>query len=242
MRLLNHLANVITITAVAITATACSYTNHFLSEDEKQEAAKGAYHHVEDLNVSEYDSWTYINLMTGKTVTLRDNTTWIYPKSGRKKEATAAPEIPMPWHIAIHRYEFKTNNATALNTHTDSFKDINTPPEGRYQADEAITYEEERLKSDNKKPYLLLNMDLTHMMDGDVGYAQKAVINRTLCESIKRTETGSMPPYLYSTAKDVLVLKWENGDWAKIQITRAYKSTGASGFLTLNYQYYPKTK
>lgn len=224
--------------AVACVATACSYTNHFLPEDESEEEIPEElpYGKLDNVKVSAYDTWTYINLKTGETETHPDATEWIYSGTGNLREAQQAEPIGIEWHVAVHRYEFKTNGATVLNTGTTDMDAVSTLPEGTYTADEVAPYETESVKETGG---YVLSMDLAGMMDGSVGYAHNPVINRPLCDGITRTATGTMPPTVYDTTKAVFVLKWADGNWAKLQLTStSHTSTGVTHYLSFNYKYY----
>ena len=100
------------IHAFAFLATACAYTNHFIDEEDEP----NSYAKIVDINASPYNSWIYINLQTGETETHPDYNPWIYSSDGSIREAQVPEEITIDWHIAIHRYEFKTNGAEVFNT------------------------------------------------------------------------------------------------------------------------------
>ncbi len=96
-------------------------------------------------------------------------------------------------------------------------------PEGDYKADENITNEDEE--------YAIIT-DMSKMMQGNVGYAKTATVNKVLCSWVKKTETGSMPPTIYEPTMHVIVLKCKDGSWAKLQFTVAGNSeTNKSGFV-----------
>ena len=225
--------------AVVFFTTACAYSNHFIDEEETTDT----YFSLTNVNASNYDSWIYINLQTGETETHTDTNPWIYSSDGRITEAKQPQNITIEWHIAIHRYEFKTNNAEVLNTGTKKMDDVNTiPSELIFTPDETIDYETELAKSKKGEAAYLITMDMSEMMDGTIGYALQTNINRVLCNSIIRTATQTMPPTIYSTNGEVMILKWNNDHWAKLQITETYGKggslTGASGYISMNYRYY----
>ena len=81
---------------------------------------------------------------------------------------------------------------------------------------------------------------MSKMMQGNVGYAKTATVNKVLCSWVKKTETGSMPPTIYEPTMHVIVLKCKDGSWAKLQLTVAGNSeTNKSGFVTFNYEFIP---
>lgn len=220
--------------AVTFCVTACSYSNYFVDEEEEEEETD-AYSTLSNVNISAYDTWTYINLITGETETHPDATEWIYSGTGEIREAQTAEEITIDWHVAVHRYEFKTNGASVLNTGLTDITSVTSLPSGTYTADEIAPYETESVAENG----YVLSMDLSGMMDGNVGYAHNPTINRTLCDGITRTATGSMPPYVYSTTAQVFALQWTDGSWATFQVTHtANTSTSVSHYMTFNYKYH----
>ena len=236
---MKFIAENLIIHAFAFLATACAYTNHFIDEEDEP----NSYAKIVDINASPYNSWIYINLQTGETETHPDYNPWIYSSDGSIREAQVPEEITIDWHIAIHRYEFKTNGAEVFNTAEKNMESvIELPTSDSYISDETITYESELAKSLIGEKSYLLTMDMTNMMNGSIGYSLQATINRTLCNSVIRTSTGTMPPVIYSTDAEVLVLRWDNDDWAKIQLTGVYgtegSKLGASGYISMNYKYY----
>lgn len=222
-----------TILAVALCATACGYENHFLDEGEPE---PGTYSNLWNVKNSDY-TWTYINLITGETETHEDTSEWIYAGTGDIREAQPDAEISIEWHIALHRYEFKTNGASVLNTGITDITTITELPDGTYTPDEVAPYETEVEKESGA---YLLAMDMAGMMEGNIGYAHNPTINRVLCDEIIRTATGTMPPTIYSSKKNVLVLKWENGSWAILKIVGTdHMVSSVSHYMSFNYQYYP---
>lgn len=222
--------------AVALGMTACGYTNHFLDEEEMPD--DGPYSILKDVNASAYDSWTYINLITGATETHPDAGEWIYGGDGSIRSAVQAETVGIDWHIAVHRYEIKTNGASVFNTGETDILGVTELPEGTYVCDEVVAYEDELVKDEAGEPCYLLSMDMSNMMNGNIGYAHNPSINRVLSDGITRTATGSMPPTLYATTGEVFALKWDDGSWAALQITEAYGTTGSSGYMSFNYKHY----
>ncbi len=174
-----------------------------------------------------YNNWTYVNLETGEMKSLRDFSAWNYWKEDSLVSTAPAQgsetDINMDWHIAVHRYDIRTNSGGVAATGLTDLKQLTEWPTDGYKADIIV--------SDS------LYMDLTHMMDGEIGYAEKASINTVLSNSIIRTPTHSMPPTIYSASKEVCVLKCKDNKLVKIQITDTYSDTGASGYVTLSYEW-----
>jgi hypothetical protein len=229
MRTLKYMA----MLAVTFCVTACGYTNHFLDEEEEKPETD-PYNTLPNVNISAY-TWTYINLITGETETHPDADEWIYAGTGEIREAQQGEQIGIDWHIAVHRYEFKTNGASVLNTGLTDILSVTRLPDGTYTPDEAAPY-----KTEAENGGYLLIMDMAGMMEGNIGYAHNPVINRVLCGVITRTATGAMPPTIYGTTNEVLVLKWANGSWTTLQITgTSHTETSVSHYMSFNYKHYP---
>lgn len=228
--------NRVVLSAPIMCMTACSYTNHFL--DEEAVAPSADYDILVDLDATAYDCWTYVNLETGQTERHPDTGEWYYAGSGLIRNEQAPPSIGMDWHIAVHRYEFRTNNAEVLNTHVPDMAAVKELPYGEYMRDETVCYHDE-LKVTGGVQYLLV-MDMSEMIDGNIGYALNGTINRVLCDAVTRTATGSMPPILYGSTGEVLVLKFADGNWATLKIFKTYGgSDGArSGMMSFQYKFH----
>ncbi|NDV82987.1 HmuY family protein [Bacteroides sp. 51] len=225
----------ITMLAVALCATACSYENHFLDEDEPE---PGSYDMLWNVGISDYESWTYINLITGETETHSDTGELIYSAKEDIRPAKEEATIGIEWHIAVHRYEFKTNGASVFNTGKTDIMTVTELPEGTYAPDEVVPYETESKKEGNK---YLLTIDMSGMMDEKigVGYSHNPTINRVLCDGIKRTATGTMPPTIYETKREVLVLKWGDGSWSTLQVTDTKHTVrGVDHYMSFYYNYH----
>lgn len=219
--------NALVMMTIGLLGAACSD-----DDDKGNQWGDGIKNTKTNLDVSAYDKWTYINLETGETETHSDTSEWIYSDE-TVSEPKAEESIGIEWHIAIHRYEIKTNDGTAFDTGVTNMSEITELPEGKYEEDVAITNEDE---------YAIIT-DMTHMMDDSgkgVAYAKTATVNKVLCGWVKKTETGTMPPTIYEPTKHVMVLKCKDGSWAKLQFTVAGNSeTNKSGFVTFNYEFIP---
>ena len=213
--------DVLVMAAIGLLGAACS------DDDNKgSQWGDGVGGTKTNLDVSAYDKWTYVNLKTGETEIHPDTSEWIYT-DGSVSEPKAKETIGIEWHIAIHRYEIKTNGGMVFDTEKTNMNEITELPEGDYKADENITNEDEE--------YAIIT-DMSKMMQGNVGYAKTATVNKVLCSWVKKTETGSMPPTIYEPTMHVIVLKCKDGSWAKLQFTVAGNSeTNKSGFVTFNY-------
>lgn len=188
-----------------------------------------------DFDASAYDQWVYINLKSGETEKHPVAGTIVYPtQEGTTEEAGKSEEnVNIDWHIAIHRYEIKTNGGSALKTSETDMSKVTSLPEGNYVADKTSSY-----AGSNEFNVIV---DMTQMMQGKVGYAKSFSLNETLCGWMTKTATGTMPPYVYEVNKNVFVVKYKDGSWAKLQFTVVGNSTNSkSGYLSFNSDFYSK--
>ena len=178
------------------------------------------------VNTSAYDTWTYVNLKTGETQTLKDFNAWEYYSNGQvveTKEATGdASLIKIDWHIAIHRYDIKTNGGAALATEETAMNAVKNIPAEGYTADEQTENE--------------VIVDMSGMMDGKIGYV-KSPLNRVLSQWLTKTPTGGMPPYEYEETNLIYLLKCADGTYAKLKFTDHQDTEGNTGRVSFTYEY-----
>lgn len=232
MKMSMKISSYLVLLVMGFGLSACGYTNHFLDEEEEDPLAPSTpWRILKDVNGSNYGNWTYINLLTGETESHPDAGEWIYSGDNSVRPEQEAEVIGIDWHIAVHRYELRTNGASVLNTGETDLLAVDVLPEGDYETDRMVVYEEESEKEDGR----LLTADMSHMMDGNIGYMRCPFINFVLCNGITRTATGSMPPYLYGTTGEVFALRWSSGLEVVLQITDTYSTDGDSGYLSFKY-------
>lgn len=184
-------------TVMTLCFTACSNDDDPSGTDGNEEgstsgtAITGSF---DNADYTAYDSWTYINLETGETETQADATEWIYT-DGSTREAYTSGDLSIEWHIAIHRYEIKTNGGSTYDTEATDMSAITSCPTGvTFTADTYVSY--------GTDDDLEVITDMTNMMSGSVGYAANPQLNSVLCGWVVRTATGSMPPTIY-TPQDI---------------------------------------
>lgn len=179
------------------------------------------------VNTSDYGTWTYINLKTGETKTVRDFSAWNYMTDGEVVETTAAQgseaDVTIDWHIAIHRYDIKTNGGSAVATTSTVMSEVASMPTSGYTEDATVEN--------------TLITDMANMMAGKIGYASSAKMNTVLCEWLKKTATGTMPPYIYEPTNLIYVVKNSDGSYAKLKFTDNTDAEGNSGYVTFSYEY-----
>lgn len=225
------LKNLFAMAALTLLAAACS------NDDEPKTATSLGGEAKTNLDVTAYDKWTYINLKTGDTKQYDDTSAWIYT-DGTETPAKDDANIDMEWHIAIHRYEIKTNNGEAYDTKQQDFNSVTSLPANvTWTKDQVVSWESQQ--AENVASPLEVITDMTKMMQGSVGYSKEPSVNTVLCNWVNKVETGSMPPVVYTPTKNVLVVKFADGSWTKLQFTAAGNTeTNKSGYVTFNYEFF----
>ena len=230
MKLLKHFLAVVLLSPLLLSGC----VNHFYTEVDLSATTDSTYNTLQDISISSYTDWTYINLETGETEVIEDGQEWYYT-DGTIREAVGGDDPTIDWHIAIHRYDLRTNGASVIDAGTTDITLVTSLPSGTYTEDEYTSYEVESELDDGR----VLTMDMSGMMSGVMGYLHYYYINRELCNCITRTATGSMPPYTYEANKEVYALKWDDGTWATLQCTLSTHSTkGTTGYLSFNYKFH----
>ena len=183
------------------------------------------------VDASNYANWTYINLETGQTEVHRDFSSWTSYKEDTVISHTPAKgseaDVKIKWHIAIHRFDVKTNGAEAVATTETELDKVTTLPTAGYKTDTLV-----------RKRVIT---DMSKMMQGIVGYADEETLNATLGGWLILTPTGTMPPYTYKLSEKVYVVKFKSGANAKLKFTDYSDATGQkNGVVTFSYVYQAK--
>ena len=183
------------------------------------------------VDASNYANWTYINLETGQTEVHRDFSSWTSYKEDTVISHTPAKgseaDVKIKWHIAIHRFDVKTNGAEAVATTETELDKVTSLPAAGYKTDTLV-----------RKRVIT---DMSKMMQGIVGYADEETLNATLGGWLILTPTGTMPPYTYKLSGKVYVVKFKSGANAKLKFTDYSDATGQKkGVVTFSYIYQAK--
>ena len=183
------------------------------------------------VDATNYADWTYINLETGETEVHRDFSSWTSYKSDTVISHTPAKgseaDVKIKWHIAIHRFDVKTNGAEAVATTETELDKVTSLPTAGYKTDTLV-----------RKRVIT---DMSKMMQGIVGYADEETLNATLGGWLILTPTGTMPPYTYKLSGKVYVVKFKSGANAKLKFTDYSDATGRKkGVVTFSYIYQAK--
>ena len=183
------------------------------------------------VDATNYADWTYINLETGETEVHREFSSWTSYKEDTVISHTPAKgsesDVKIKWHIAIHRFEVKTNAGEAVATTETDLDKVTSLPAAGYKPDTVV------------KARVIT--DMSKMMQGIIGYADQSSLNATLGGWLIRTPTGTMPPYTYKLSEKVYVVKFKSGANAKLKFTDYSDATGRKkGVVTFSYVYKAK--
>lgn len=182
------------------------------------------------IDASSYADWVYVNLATGETQTVNDYSRWFYAGSETYADAKAsASDITIDWHIAFHRYDVRTNGASAVLTNATTLAEVAEWPTSGYTADTDIVGGSASAGGSG------VITDMSGMMTGNIGYASSGTINKVLSGAI--TRSGAMGSYVYMPSENVFVVKFADGGYAKLLFTDATDAEGHSGHVTFAYEY-----
>ena len=164
------------------------------------------------IDASSYTKWTYLNLDT-RTI----DTTYI------NKNGSEDGNVPSAWHIAVHRYDVKTNGGSVLQTeYSDPALLVSSGimPEGEFKEDILTTDK--------------IAIDMSGMMDGNIIYAPSSY-NEELSRWLN-VDTSQMPP-IYSMSGKVYLLRVSDGRHAAIILRDYMNDAKVKGFMTIEYVY-----
>ena len=162
------------------------------------------------IDASSYTKWTYLNLDT-RTI----DTTYI------NKNGSEDGNVPSAWHIAVHRYDVKTNGGSVLQTeYSDPALLVSSGimPEGEFKEDILTTDK--------------IAIDMSGMMDGNIIYAPSSY-NEELSRWLN-VDTSQMPP-IYTMSGKVYLLRVSDGRHAAIILRDYMNDANVKGFMTIDY-------
>ena len=203
----------------------------FVGCDKKDDVKKETIKKSLTINATKYDVWTYINLETGQTEIHRDFSEWHVMEKGKLIETIPAKgsevDIKIKWHIAIHRFDIRTNNGEAIATKETEFSKVKGLPAGDYKKDVEV------------KDQVRVGFNRADMMKSKFTLAGTAKINPELNKWMN-VDMSTMPP-TYTMSNLVYVVKFKDGSYAKIKFTDATDATGKEkGHITFQYEFQPK--
>ena len=189
------------------------------------------------LNASPRDSWLYVNLETGDTVTAKDVNEWEYHefiiengKYKKKPDGTldykviktipaGKPNAPKTWHLAVHVYDALINNGEALMTNETELSKLTEMPKGNYVA--------------NKQ--LFIPVDMSGMQNSVMGYS-KGYSNLELNKWIS---SKGMPPK-YTMSDKVFSVRFKDGSYALIKFKDYADKKGKKKLVDFEYKFVKK--
>lgn len=164
------------------------------------------------LDATSYAHWLYLDLDAGTATTLH------YTDSTR---------LPATWHLALHRYDVRTNGGKAIETPytrladlTDALRQgsLHTPPDSLWKADVRDS----------------IVVDVSTMMDGYLGRTA-AWVNKEMGKWLA-VDLATMPP-AYTPSNKVYLLRMADGRLAAIRFT-GYSNPNlhnTKGYISLDY-------
>ena len=212
--------NVMTLALVALSLA-------FVGCDKKDDV-KETIKKSKTIDATKYEMWTYVNLETGQTETHRDFSEWHVMEKGKLLETIPAKgseaDIKIKWHIAIHRFDIRTNEGEAIATKETEFSKVTGLPAGDYKKDVEI------------KDKMLVGFNMADMMKSKFTVAGMAKVNLVLKTWIVENPMGKAPVL----SKSVFVVKFKDGSYAKIKFTDATNDKQEKGHVSFNYEFQPK--
>lgn len=195
---------------------------------DKKDDVKETIKNSKTIDATKYDMWTYVNLETGQTETHRDFSEWHVMENGKLLETIPAKgseaDIKIKWHIAIHRFDIRTNEGEAIATKETEFNKVIGLPVGDYKKDVEI------------KDKMLVGFNMADMMKSKFTVAGIAKVNPVLKTWIVENPMGKAPVL----SKSVFVVKFKDGSYAKIKFTDATNDKQEKGHVSFNYEFQPK--
>ena len=166
------------------------------------------------IDATAYTDWIYLDLKTGRQLTLPYNDT---------------RSIPAQWQFALHRYDCKTNGGRVLETEYTDFDVFKAavedgtfarPDDDRFAPDEADS----------------IIVDVSTMMQGYLTYAK--TLKNTVLGRWLHIDMRSMPP-IYTPSNKVYLLLSRDGTMAAVHFT-GYANPNkynTKGYISLEYVY-----
>lgn len=141
---------------------------------------------------------------------------------GKIETRAGIDEASFNWDIALHRYDVKTNGASAVEMIDTEMAKVTTIPDSTFVAD---------IKTDS------LIIDNSGMMNNKVGYAT-SYINEVLNKGIEFSSVPMPPlPTNWTMSNKVYVIKLKSGEYAKIKFTDYSNDSDVKGHISFDYVY-----
>ena len=143
---------------------------------------------------------------------------------GKLETRGGIDETSFDWDIALHRYDVKTNDGSALDTKETDITKVTTVPASGYVAD---------VRTDS----LMLNTNGMQLPTPKIGYTP-SYWNEVLNKGIEFSSVP-MPPTAanWSMSNMVYVIKLKSGEYAKIKFTDYSNDADVKGHISFDYVY-----
>lgn len=195
------------------------------------------------INVVSYKDWTYIDLHRRNTNVLsipaRLTTKWdgrsgisfqqvTFPSTFKRKNFVQTDSMPSPqhWDLALHHYDVRTNEGSALETAYHSLEQL---PRGSEQENLLRQTFSSDIWSEHTCYY-----DLTAIYNYYIGYHNSRV-NPVLSRWMNMDVSN--PPPVYTPSGRVYLLRLSDGSVAALHFVNYRNAAGAKGYVTLDYIY-----
>ena len=208
MKLLQKLTAVLIMTGATFSLLSCDD----IYADPSELNTGGSQNAFQYVDASDYTQWIYFDLEKGTDTTL------LY---------TDSAHVPARWHMALHRYDVKTNGGGVLETSYASLENLQADVlAGVFQLPAADQFTPDTQDS--------ITTDMSHMMDG---YLVKAysTVNKVASRWI-HVDTSSMPP-TYTLSGRVYLIRQADGTVAAVLFTGFRHPKKGSGYITFDYIY-----
>ena len=195
--------------------------------------------HFVNLNLTDYTTWTYINLHTGEitdTVSIPSELTGEWDgKSGlvyghgvgagiskiNEIHTDTQPDTDREWDIAIHHFDVKTNGCGVYETEYSSLDEL---PES------SVAFADMVFTGDEWTEYQVI-YDLSGMLNYDIGY-QASYVNMVMTNWV--TMDFSSPPPVYTISNKVYIVRLNDGTYAAIKLNNYMNARGIKGYLSFD--------
>ncbi len=193
--------------------TSCDGMFDGIYDDEVPAVETGMQFGQLTVDATSYGQWVYIDFHN-KTIQNVDITT-------DSVSGTANFIEPDEWDIAIHRFQVKTNNGSAIETVYASIDDLKKAghlPDSTFLPD---TWYDKKVIT-----------DLSGMMSGNIKYCPSYVN-----DVVGRWITSSGMPPTYTTSDKVYVIRLSDDSYAAIHFDSYMDNEGTKGYITCSYEY-----
>lgn len=212
---MNSLSDIIKVACMAgVVFLSLSSCDNIYDDPSEIPSTKTEYGLFENVDATDYKQWVYLNLADSTQTTLPYDDT---------------ENIPGEWHLALHRYDLKTNGGAACQTDYTSLDDLRDDiADASFRMPEVAEFEAD---AEGR-----ITFDMSHMMEGWLDYAD-ASINPVLGTWLD-VDTSNMPPN-YTMGNNVYLVRMADGTVAAIKFTgysNPYKSN-TKGFISFTYIY-----